>query len=36
VNTDDSGRFRCVIAPGPVQLRIRRHEAEIVTAWLTR
>jgi hypothetical protein len=36
VTTDESGRFRCVIAPGPVQLRIRRQEAEIVTAWLTR
>jgi hypothetical protein len=36
VHTDDSGRFRCVIAPGPVQLRIRRLDAEIVTAWLTR
>jgi hypothetical protein len=36
VTTDESGRFSCVIAPGPVQLRIRRHENEIVTAWLTR
>ena len=34
--SDDRGRFRCRIAPGPVQLRVHDGKRGVATAWLTR
>jgi hypothetical protein len=36
IRTDDIGRFRYVLAPGPVQLRFAIADAPFSTTWITR